>query len=153
MFLQTNSLLILKLDAPVTFNDFVEAVSLPDNISVPKHRVTHPPPPIRTGKLVGWRKGNLVKGEDMIFLRSLTLRIYDFEECKKENLGSKKMDDILCAGSTTNNPCHFLLGSPLSARRHGQNLLIGIREKDCKAPTVFTRIEYFMPWIRRNLVH
>jgi len=153
IILQQNSLLILKLDAAVTYNDNVESIFLADNITIPKHRLTHPPPPIRTGKLAGWRKGNSVKGQDMNFLRSVTLRVYTFEECQKDNLGSKKMDEIICASSTINNPCHYILGSPLSARRHGQNLLIGLRERDCHFPSVFTRVEHFIPWIRQNLGH
>jgi len=148
-----NSILLLKLDTEVIFNDHVQPIHLSDNSSIPAHRRKHPLPPIRTATLSGWRKGNEIKGKDMTFLRGVTLRVYSYEECRKEFLNSTKMDEIICANIPTNNPCQFSIGSILTAKRYGKQFLIGLRERDCHFPSVFTRVEHFIPWIRKNLVH
>jgi len=144
-----NSLVILKLDAPMTYNDYVEAVHLSDNNTLAKLRTS----PLKSGKLCGWRKSKEATGKEITFLRGATLRIHPYEECQKEYLNSKKMDDVICASNAGVNPCYFELGSPLTARRGGKNILIGVRERDCHFPNIFTRIDYFLPWIRKNLVH
>jgi hypothetical protein len=140
-----NSLVILKLDASMTFNDYVEAAQLSDNSTIAKFRAS----PLKTGKLSGWRK----TGKDVSFLRGVVLRIHSYEECQKEYLYSKKMEDIICASNAQTNPCYYELGSPLTAKRNGRNILIGIRERDCHFPNIFTRVDYFLPWIRKNLLH
>lgn len=137
--------------APITNNEYVEEVELPTPRINTTTKFVRPVSPVKSGKLAGWRKGFDKAGKEAFYLKGVTLRVHAYEECRKEYLNSNKMDDIFCASTALANSCQYALGSPVTNKRQGRNTLIGIRERNCHFPNVFTKVEYFMPWIMKNL--
>jgi len=137
---------ILKLSTPLTFNDFVSPVCLPQKDDEPGT------PAVATG----WgytEEGGNPSNE----LRQVTLPIVSQKQCIKD-YGKWITDRMLCAGYQEGgkSTCSGDSGGPLVAKRDGvweiqgiTSWSVGCAEKGF--PGVFTRVTHLMDWIKRRL--
>lgn len=154
-----NDIALLKLNASVVLNDFVNIACLPLSFDVEKFHKSG-------GVATGWgfdEKGNMARKLKQTLVRPMdrgqcTKRIYGLSDAQTTyiELGSS----LLCTEIDINNGfgviCDGDSGGPMVVRRQtGSYALLGVASfgthPDCSKvgeAAVYTNVYYFLPWIR-----
>uniref|UniRef100_A0A8C6HQW6 Mast cell protease 2 n=1 Tax=Mus spicilegus TaxID=10103 RepID=A0A8C6HQW6_MUSSI len=134
-----HDIMLLKLQKKAELNSDVDVISLPSSSDF-----------IKPGKMcwtAGW--GKTGKNNPLsVTLREVELRIMDQEACKDHNDYDYQLQ--VCAGSPTTSKSigQGDSGGPLVC----DGVAHGIASSyEAKAPAVFTRISYYLPWIHKVL--
>ncbi|XP_055989880.1 mast cell protease 8-like [Sorex fumeus] len=137
----SNDIMLLKLREKVKLTKKINLLSLPDPL-------TH----LEPGQLcsvAGWGQTTF-KGKTSDKLMEVELKIQKEEKCKRiyNNYNSKTQ---LCAGDKKGgNIMKGDYGDPLVCDNVAQGIMT-FRDKNGIFPGIYTRISFFMPWIKKTL--
>ena len=137
----SNDIALLKLERPLTMNEYVKAVNLP----IQEEETT--------GNCIvsGW--GKLREGISTAsakILQKVTVPVVSDEKCRK-SYGHRIIDSMICAGEGGKDSCQGDSGGPM----YCGNYLGGIVSwgAGCARPGfpgVYTQVSYFVDWIYKN---
>lgn len=143
-----NDIALLKLEKPVTFNEFVKTICLPeaatDYIG-------------REATLVGWGHLNGVSGGTSDVLQEASFPVISNDQCS-ESHRLPIPSSLICAAAVSRDKgaCNGDSGGPLMLLDENDRWkVIGIvswgrRGCNPKFPTVYTRVTHFMDWIKKH---
>ncbi|KYN09225.1 Lectizyme, partial [Trachymyrmex cornetzi] len=148
---------LLKLATPLTLNENVQAIALPELNSEPTGQVW----------LCGWGSTSTTNTPVMpSTLQHVMMTIMNFKSCNQTVIkmtGSAPLDDKsnVCTGplssSELNSACSGDSGGPLFKIINGKPILVGIVSWGMipcgisGAPSVFTKVSSFNPWIQQKM--
>ena len=145
-FTTSNDLSLLQFSSPLTFNDFVQPIALPE--------AGH----TATGDCIvsGW--GTLTEGGNTpTVLMKVTVPVVTDEECRDAYGESKVEDSMICAGLTEGgkDSCQGDSGGPFVCSDTGSSYLAGVVSwgYGCARPAypgVYAEVSYFVDWIMTN---
>ncbi|XP_058975875.1 transmembrane protease serine 3-like [Musca domestica] len=142
-----NDVALLKLESPVTFNDEIRPVCLPDANQTYDGK---------NAIVAGW---GLLKegGQTSNYLQEATVPIISNQECRLTRYKNIIQDVMLCAGlvkSGGKDACQGDGGGPLMVNE-GRFALVGVVSfgygcGQANAPGVYARVTKFLSWIKTN---
>jgi len=136
-----NDICLLELDEPLTFNEYVSGVNLPDQNQLFEG----------TGTVSGW---GTLDYDDTVFpdtLQAVDVPIVSEQVCK-DALGKHNVkESMLCAGEEGKDSCQGDSGGPLTC----SGMFCGIVSWGTGCgwdgyPGVYTEVSYFVDWITEN---
>ncbi|XP_064649351.1 chymotrypsin-like elastase family member 2A [Lineus longissimus] len=154
-----NDIAILKLTSPVKLDAASQLIALPNDQS-------DSPPSGSECHVAGW--GRTQKGRGARNLYSAVLKTDPMSECINwfggAELRTHHAEKRLCAGGeSTENVCKGDSGGPFTCKRGIENVQYGVvsfgsmRLLGCykggnkgKAPSVYTRVSFYLDWIKKN---
>jgi len=145
-FTTSNDLSVLQFSAPLTFNDFVQPIALPE--------AGH----TATGECIvsGW--GTTSEGGNTpSVLMKVSVPVVTDEECRAAYGESDIEDSMICAGLPEGgkDSCQGDSGGPFVCSDTGSNYLAGVVSwgYGCARPSypgVYAEVSYFVDWIMTN---
>ncbi|XP_041989129.1 coagulation factor XI-like [Aricia agestis] len=142
-----NDIAVVKMNAPVDFNDVIRPICLP----YPNQDFTH-----RMTTIVGWGKAD--EGTLSSVLLQASLRVLSDEECKGSNLSEHIVQEtMMCAFYKGRDGCQGDSGGPLLAfEPSGHYVLAGIVSwgigcGDERFPGVYTKVSKYIDWINKHI--
>ncbi|CAH1793633.1 unnamed protein product [Owenia fusiformis] len=149
-----NDIAILKLSEPITFNQYIQPICLPDD----SEQFT----PSDSCYILGW--GETLGTGPMGKLNEVSLNITTNADCDYYwEKGSGRVGLIkeshICVGMGVPGACRGDSGGPLICKKSSGWTLAGCTSfgaagcQEREAPNVYTRITSFMPWIRRTVAN
>ncbi|XP_014467233.1 PREDICTED: trypsin-1-like [Dinoponera quadriceps] len=142
----TNDIALIRLKAPVQFNENVKPVCLPHKGS---DYTGH------NAQVIGWGRVT-TKGDASRFLRQATLKIMSHERCRNTSFGEHVTTSMICAYNDDTDACQGDSGGPLLyGRLDGKYEMIGVVSWGIGCakrgiPGVYVKITDYLNWIRRN---
>lgn len=145
-----NDITLLKLDNPI---DFDRTYRIPACVPDTHFNVDY-----QTGWITGWGTEK-IGGQLQTKKMQASVPIDSTIRCKSRYNNNFDSDSQLCAGkysilSTNPGACQGDSGGPLVVKRSdGKWYLVGLISWgfDCGYGTVFTRVSYFIDWIKNNM--
>merc|ERR1711862_166636 len=144
----SNDISLLKFEAPLTMNDFVQGIALPE--------AGH----TATGDCIvsGW--GTLSEGgATPDVLQKVAVPVVTDDECRDAYGASQIEDSMICAGVQAGgkDSCQGDSGGPFACDDTGSRYLAGVVSwgYGCARPNfpgVYTEVSYFVDWINTNAV-
>lgn len=145
---------LLKLEEPLQFDQYVRPICLP----LRPRRLTN-----KDAFVAGW--GLSSNNTSSPWLHYIKTKILPFHECERAydypKKGTPGSAELVCAGVKGKSACQGDSGAPLTIwRRNSRRYLqvgvvsLGSKKGGCAnqpAPTVYTRVSHFVPWIRRMM--
>ncbi|GMT06848.1 hypothetical protein PENTCL1PPCAC_29022, partial [Pristionchus entomophagus] len=142
-----NDIALLELQTPISFNDYVQPICLPN---APDNEAT----PGKQAWFTGWgHSSNNAFSTMENYLRQAQMTFVDGRTCS--DLYINYHNDVqLCVGAGSIYTCNYDQGGPLMQQRNGRWYLFGIAAtKDyinCTQASIFTRAVMFCDFIRNT---
>ena len=144
-FTYSNDIALLQLSEPLTFDDNVQQIALPESGQASEGDCL----------VSGWGVTS-EGGSSPDILQKATVSIISDEECRTSYGDTDVLDSMICAGSGETNHCQGDTGGPLVCTdSSGESYLAGIASwgYGCGRPGypgVYTEVAYFVDWIVSN---
>ncbi|CAH1785597.1 unnamed protein product, partial [Owenia fusiformis] len=143
-----NDIALIKLQQPVTFNDYIQPACLPED---PNMSVTTEDNCLITG----W--GSTQDTGNNKLLQELVVPIWSKEDCAARWGQSYILDTHICLGTGETGACNGDSGGPLNCKKNGKWYLAGATSwgyRGCTEPDypdVYTRISKYVDWITEKI--
>ncbi|KJZ76103.1 hypothetical protein HIM_04559 [Hirsutella minnesotensis 3608] len=149
-----NDIAIIKLATPIEKSDTIKYATLPADGSDPAEN--------SNAVVAGWGAQEKIQQwfdqpKDSDKLLKAVIPVHTRETCSKLDPEMASMDKVVCAGGQGKGTCRGDSGGPLIDEKTGQVIGVtswGVRDKEqylCRdAPTVFTRVGSYIPFIAAN---
>ncbi|KAB0801482.1 hypothetical protein PPYR_05836 [Photinus pyralis] len=144
-----NDVAILTMDSPVVFTHQVRPICLPQS-----SRDSHAG---KTATVIGW--GSIREsGPQPSVLQEVSISIWSNNDCRTKYGPAAPggiTDHMLCAGQANRDSCSGDSGGPLMVN-DGKWVQVGIVSWGIgcgkgQYPGVYSRVQYFLPWIQKNI--
>ncbi|XP_055841242.1 brachyurin-like [Episyrphus balteatus] len=143
----TNDIALIKLPAPIEYNELIQPASLP------KKSETYSTFVGDTVVASGWGKDSDSATSVSPVLNYIDTTVISSKTCNRYYLGMITPNMICISGKDGRSTCNGDSGGPLVYQENGENMLIGLTSfgisLGCEVgfPGVFTRITSYLDWI------
>nr|BAL04889.1 serine protease like protein [Samia cynthia pryeri] len=141
-----NDIAVATLNKPVAFTSTIVPICLPEPGEEFKNRV---------GTIVGWGRVGVDKASSKVLLKA-SLRILSDNKCMESQLAQHLKPMMMCAFSKGKDGCQGDSGGPfLVFQPDGRYVQAGVVSwgigcADPRYPGVYTKVSYFIDWIRKH---
>ncbi|MGL4648234.1 MAG: serine protease [Caldilineaceae bacterium] len=147
---------LLQLQRPVRLSGRVATIGLPPAIPpeeaaarLPEEQASAP------AMVIGWGDTQTESSSPAVVLQQAEAPLLEAESCRSVYGPGRISEEMLCTGTTVTgaSPCFGDSGGPLVAHRAATPMLLGVVSHGYQcgatgAPSVFTRVASYVPWIR-----
>ncbi|XP_060565192.1 uncharacterized protein LOC132724366 isoform X3 [Ruditapes philippinarum] len=148
VYFKKNDIALLQLEHPVTFNDYIQPICLPEP--------DEPLPLFSECYTIGWGKTKW-DGDYAEVLQKLKMTLWDTKKCNSSVAWNGEIyDTFLCAGyySGVRSICKGDSGGPLLCKdKHEKWKIFGVSSyvanycNMTERPNIYSNVSHFLPWI------